>query len=464
MSRDAVGVLTRLAASAVGASVGGPFGTWCCGVAGQFLTKEAATHLSGLITGGTNTFQSVASNYCYDKLKDLLIVPSPAPLQGAVETALARALAKADPDGHPDWLSNWQRRLRHGPFLFSDCRAVYREFLGHAAESGADSHDAALQQLHIQIMERLDFEARAMDGGVPEERPMPETLRAFVRNDLPVLMDAELTLVFAEEGHKAAWVATERSFQAHVTSELAQMRAMLAQVLANQAAPPAVLERLERELAGTKLELDQVRKKAEEYLKQYADLVESLRRHPGDPSSAEARALIERGQFERAGELLDGIIADEAGELKRLARRRYERGKLHELQFQPVPALEQYRHAHNLAPDDREIAFACALLLQKQLRFGEAIALYLSILAADRSLALANPDAFRPDVAMTLNNLAVLYSDTQRMREAEQAFSEALQIRRALAEVNPDAYRPSVATTLNNLALLYSDTQRMREA
>ncbi len=211
MSRDAVGVLTRLAASAVGASVGGPLGAWCCGVAGQFLTKEAATHLSGLITGGTSTFQSVASNYCYDKLKDLLIVPSPAPMQHAVETALARALAKAESEGHPDWFSNWQRRLRHGPFLFGECSAVYREFLGQAGESGAEAHDAALEQLHIRLMERLDFEARAMDGGVPEERSMPEALRAFVRNDLPSLVDAELTLVFAEDGHKAAWIATERS-------------------------------------------------------------------------------------------------------------------------------------------------------------------------------------------------------------------------------------------------------------
>ena len=43
---------------------------------------------------------------------------------------------------------------------------------------------------------------------------------------------------------------------------------------------------------------------------------------------------------------------------------------------------------------------------------------------------------------MTLNNLANLYSATQRMKEAEQAYAEALAIRRKLAEANPDAYLP----------------------
>jgi tetratricopeptide (TPR) repeat protein len=63
-----------------------------------------------------------------------------------------------------------------------------------------------------------------------------------------------------------------------------------------------------------------------------------------------------------------------------------------------------------------------------------------------------------------LNNLAILYSDTQRMKESEQSYQEALTIRRRLAEANPEAYLPDVAVTLNNLANLYTATQRMKEA
>ena len=66
--------------------------------------------------------------------------------------------------------------------------------------------------------------------------------------------------------------------------------------------------------------------------------------------------------------------------------------------------------------------------------------------------------------ARILNNLANLYSDTQRMKEAEAAYLEALALLRKLAQANPDAYLPYVATTLNNLAVLYRDTQRMKEA
>ena len=53
---------------------------------------------------------------------------------------------------------------------------------------------------------------------------------------------------------------------------------------------------------------------------------------------------------------------------------------------------------------------------------------------------------------MTLNNLGLLYRQTQRLKEVEEASQEALTIRRRLAQANPPAYLPNVATTLNNLA------------
>jgi tetratricopeptide (TPR) repeat protein len=65
---------------------------------------------------------------------------------------------------------------------------------------------------------------------------------------------------------------------------------------------------------------------------------------------------------------------------------------------------------------------------------------------------------------MTLNNVAILYSVTQRQAEAEGAYKEALAIRRDLAAQNPEAYRPDVAMTLHNVAYLYSATQRLAEA
>ena len=69
-----------------------------------------------------------------------------------------------------------------------------------------------------------------------------------------------------------------------------------------------------------------------------------------------------------------------------------------------------------------------------------------------------------PNVAMTLNNLAILYGQTQRLQEAEEAHQEALMTYRQLAKVNAAAYLPDVATTLNNLGNLYGQTQRLQEA
>ena len=90
-------------------------------------------------------------------------------------------------------------------------------------------------------------------------------------------------------------------------------------------------------------------------------------------------------------------------------------------------------------------------------RMKEAEAAFQEALDICRQLAKANPAAYQPDVARTLNNLATLYSTTQRMKEAEAAYQEALDIYRQLAKANPAAYQPNVAETLNNLGGLYHE-------
>ncbi|WP_423787669.1 tetratricopeptide repeat protein, partial [Klebsiella pneumoniae] len=61
-------------------------------------------------------------------------------------------------------------------------------------------------------------------------------------------------------------------------------------------------------------------------------------------------------------------------------------------------------------------------------------------------------------------NLANLHSATERMKEAEAAYQEALSTFRELAKANPEAYLPNVAMTLSSLANLYRATERMKEA
>ena len=111
-----------------------------------------------------------------------------------------------------------------------------------------------------------------------------------------------------------------------------------------------------------------------------------------------------------------------------------------------------------------EVLFDYACLLQKQNRFQPCIQLYKEALGIWRRLAAGNQEIHEPAVAMTLNNLASLHYETQRLAEAEEEYAEALAIRRKLAVAHPEAYEPDVAETLNNLAILHSDTQRLAEA
>ena len=72
-----------------------------------------------------------------------------------------------------------------------------------------------------------------------------------------------------------------------------------------------------------------------------------------------------------------------------------------------------------------------------------------------RDLAKVNPEAYLPDVAMTLNNLACLQSDLHQYDNAEENYAEALEFYRDLAKVNPEAYRMHYAIVLGCMPYMY---------
>ena len=84
-------------------------------------------------------------------------------------------------------------------------------------------------------------------------------------------------------------------------------------------------------------------------------------------------------------------------------------------------------------------------VLLEQNDFTRAEPVLLATLDHGRQLTKTNPAAYQPYVVTTLIDMAVLYSDTQRMKEAEIAYQEALDISRQLAKTNPAAYQPDVA-------------------
>ena len=94
---------------------------------------------------------------------------------------------------------------------------------------------------------------------------------------------------------------------------------------------------------------------------------------------------------------------------------------------------------------------------QAQSHFEEALEIY-------RKLTKLNPEAYNPYVAMSLNNLGCLLRVTNDFKQAQAHFEEALEIRRELAKQNPEVYKPHMATTLNNLGNLLRDTNDLKQA
>ena len=81
-----------------------------------------------------------------------------------------------------------------------------------------------------------------------------------------------------------------------------------------------------------------------------------------------------------------------------------------------------------------------------------------------RNLAEHNPAAYTPDLAASLNNLAIYLDNNGQRREALTTAQEAVTIRRNLAEHNPSAYTPDLAGSLNTLAIYLDNNGQRREA
>ena len=224
------------------------------------------------------------------------------------------------------------------------------------------------------------------------------------------------------------------------------------------------LQTTQQELQRTQLTVQEKIQIAENWARKYKDLEERLALELGEELAEQAYAALENGQLKLAGSLLDKLISKREQQVDKLAANHYNRAKVYELQFNPVRALPHLAKAYRYQPENMDYAHAYAVLLQEQNNFQQATLIYATNLHQLRKLAQANPNAYEPSVATTLNNLALLYRETSRYKEAEAHSLEALTLYRKLAQANPNAYEPYVALTLNNLAILYSETSRYKEA
>jgi tetratricopeptide (TPR) repeat protein len=125
-------------------------------------------------------------------------------------------------------------------------------------------------------------------------------------------------------------------------------------------------------------------------------------------------------------------------------------------------------HFRQLAKKDRAYTLDIAVALNglgkvysQTERTTEAEDAYLKALHICNS-APRNLENYPPMLATTWFNLGGFYADTQRPNQAESAYKEALDIYRH--QVKAEAYRPSIAAALNNLGILYESERRPKEA
>lgn len=85
--------------------------------------------------------------------------------------------------------------------------------------------------------------------------------------------------------------------------------------------------------------------------------------------------------------------------------------------------------------------------------------LYITALTIRRQLAQDNPPAYLPDVAMTLNNLALLALTQGDVPPSQAWIGEALTINRDLWQNNPSAHGDSFAMSLALKVMLLEHVQ-----
>ncbi len=226
---------------------------------------------------------------------------------------------------------------------------------------------------------------------------------------------------------------------------------------------PRALKRLNEELSGRHLQLADKIHEADKWATRYKEL-ESQFSAGNDDSALARRAedLLHAGDLDQAGAILDQILAKQEPKVDRFAANHYRRALVFELQFRPLDALPHFEKAYQYRPDEVSYGLHYASALAAEHDFKRAEPVFLAILARIVELAKVNSE-YLPVFAGTLNDLANLYRDTQRLKDAETLYLQALDVRRELARADP-VFRVDLAQSLDTLASLYRDTQRLAAA
>ncbi len=172
------------------------------------------------------------------------------------------------------------------------------------------------------------------------------------------------------------------------------------------------------------------------------DKADSLLNTRGDLSTMEEEYTamckeVEHGRtaIRHQEDLLQQNKETQAGNEQNLQNKRAELADTYYKQYELAVSRYKYDEAAtclekraNLDPENADWQFDAALYFHQQNQFKDSEIYCKRSLNIYRRLATANPQAYEPYVAWSFNNLASLYSDTQRFNESETMHKEALEI------------------------------------
>ena len=214
------------------------------------------------------------------------------------------------------------------------------------------------------------------------------------------------------------------------------------------------IARLEKELAAAETKRQNPEQALSDFSEKLAEASQALEKFKGDlPADrlAEARQALGKGDTAAAEALFTEALAQGKAQAatgnEKAADAAFHLGDLAYQRIDYARAYDYYLEAAKLQPDNPEYLNAAGRIAHDLGRYPEAHTFYEKALAIrEKSLG---PE--HPDVALSLNNLALLYDTEGQYPKAEPLYQRALAIReKALGPEHPDA-----AASLNNLAQLY---------
>src|ERR1022692_4893838 len=302
-------------------------------------------------------------------------------------------------------------------------------------------------------------------------RAMPDTLLQLLTERLPAPQEARFRDLVALPEHHRAWIAVEQSFQDYARSAFAQLIAATKRI---DERTERILEILEQQLKRAEDEKRIVQEEARaeraekrEWVNKYVKLMEDVaarKEEPGEPSLA---ALLEAGDLDGAIRLKTSQIEQRKGEIKKLAHDWSELGRGHDLRFCVARCYGMLPPGMATRPRRAGLWLPVCVFrpetesIWRSHRCLPETSSNLHRSRADRHDAEQPGDSVQCHAADE-GGRDRLPSGALDLPEAETAWLEALSIYRRTAEANPEAFMPYVATTLNNLANLYSATHRLR--